>query len=49
MMKILIAEDDRELRQLFTHVAILTIEKGHISAENIPEGGCRFTVILKIQ
>ena len=26
---------------------ILTIEKGQITAENIPEGGCRFTVILR--
>ena len=25
---------------------ILTLEKGEISAENIPEGGCRFTVTL---
>ena len=25
---------------------ILTIEKGQITAENIPEGGCRFTVTL---
>ena len=26
---------------------ILTIEKGQITAENIPEGGCRFTVTLR--
>ena len=26
---------------------ILTIEKGQIAAENIPEGGCRFTVTLR--
>ena len=26
---------------------ILTIEKGQIATENIPEGGCRFTVILR--
>ena len=26
---------------------ILTIEKGQITAENIPDGGCRFTVTLK--
>ena len=26
---------------------ILTIEKGQISAENIPNGGCRFTVTLR--
>ena len=26
---------------------ILTIEKGQISAENLSEGGCRFTVILR--
>jgi len=26
---------------------ILTIEKGQITAENIPEGGCRFTVALR--
>ena len=26
---------------------ILAIEKGHITAENIPEGGCRFTVTLQ--
>ena len=26
---------------------ILTIEKGQITAENIPEGGCRFTVTLQ--
>jgi len=26
---------------------ILTIEKGQITAENIPAGGCRFTVILR--
>ena len=26
---------------------ILTIEKGQIAAENLPEGGCRFTVILR--
>ena len=26
---------------------ILTIEKGQITAENIPEGGCRFAVILR--
>ena len=26
---------------------ILTIEKGQITAENIHEGGCRFTVILR--
>ncbi len=26
---------------------ILTIEKGQITAENRPEGGCRFTVILR--
>ncbi len=25
---------------------ILTIEKGQVSVENIPEGGCRFTVML---
>ena len=25
---------------------ILAIEKGQITAENIPEGGCRFTVTL---
>ena len=26
---------------------ILTIEKGQITAENIPNGGCRFTVTLR--
>ena len=26
---------------------ILTLEKGQIWAENLPEGGCRFTVLLK--
>lgn len=26
---------------------IMTIEKGQITAENIPEGGCRFTVTLR--
>lgn len=26
---------------------ILTIEQGQITAENLPQGGCRFTVILK--
>jgi signal transduction histidine kinase len=26
---------------------ILTIEKGQITAENIPDGGCRFTVTLR--
>ena len=26
---------------------ILTLEKGLITAENLPEGGCRFTVILR--
>ena len=26
---------------------ILTIEKGQVAAENIPEGGCRFTVTLR--
>lgn len=26
---------------------ILTIEKGQVTAENIPEGGCRFTVTLR--
>lgn len=28
---------------------ILTIEKGQITAENIPEGGCRFTVTLRTE
>lgn len=28
---------------------ILTIEKGQITAENIPEGGCRFTVTLQVK
>lgn len=28
-------------------VCVLTIEKGQIAAENIPEGGCRFTVTLR--
>lgn len=28
---------------------ILTIEKGQITAENTPEGGCRFTVTLRAQ
>jgi len=28
---------------------ILTIEKGEITAENIPEGGCRFTVTLPVK
>ena len=27
---------------------ILAIEKGHITAENLPQGGCRFTVILSV-
>ena len=26
---------------------ILTIEQGQITAENLPQGGCRFTVTLK--
>ena len=28
---------------------ILTMEKGEITAENLPEGGCRFTVILRTE
>lgn len=28
---------------------ILAIEKGHVVSENIPEGGCRFTVTLSVR
>ena len=28
---------------------ILAMENGHVSAENLPEGGCRFTVTLRVK